>query len=494
MNNFSEPRKQELIGVVVIFLDNVRKIIRAFFALIALAFLQEGIGPYMKFGAIAIVGFVAVTSWLQYQRFRFHIQGGDLILQKGVFVKENLTIPLDRIQTVNLQQNLIQQLLGITGVKIDTAGSGKEELVIKALKKDAAAELQSLLKSGKQAAPSEETTHTHAEEDSPEQSKVLVDLNFSKLLVVGATENHLKSGLIAFALIWGYATQFSDVIGSEYLDSLESEVESNLVRAGWLAVIFLVVAFAIASVLTSFGRVILRHFQLKAILSNEALQVKAGLLKRNEHTIPLNKIQILQWEDNFLRRKIGFESLKIFQGRSEDNPNSKRTIEVPACFEGQYERVMSTLYPSLDEGQMEQFSPDAHHRRILTILFGGIFALFAGLLSTTNVYLALVPMVAFVVAFFWIKKYVESVKISKSEDHVVIEKGLLFRKKIIIENHRIQGVEFEQSIFLKRRGLAHIKIHTAAGTRIVRYLPMQNIFELYDDLLFRIETSTKAWM
>ena len=494
MSKFSEPRKQELIGVVVIFLDNVRKIIRAFFALIALAFLQEGIGPYMKFGAIAIVGFVAVTSWLQYQRFRFHIQGGELILQKGVFVKENLTIPLDRIQTVNLQQNLIQQILGITGVKIDTAGSGKEELVIKALKKSDAGELQSLLKSAKRTEVTEDTVTTEELVETAEEGKVLVDLNFSKLLIVGATENHLKSGLIAFAIIWGYATQFSDVIGSEYIDSLESEVESNLVRAGWLAVVFLILAFAIASILTSLGRVILRHFQLKAILSNESLQVMAGLFKRNQHIIPLNKIQILQWEDNFLRRMVGFESLKIFQGRSEANPNSKRTIEVPACFQGQYERVMSTLYPSLDEDQMEKFVPDVHHRRVLTLLFGGVFALMAGLLSKTSIFLAISPIVAFVIAVLWIKKYVERVKIGKSEDHVVIEKGFLFRKKIIIENHRIQGVEFEQSIFLKRRGLAHIKIHTAAGTRIVRYLPMDSIFELYDDLLFRIETSTKAWM
>ena len=494
MNNFSEPRKQELIGVVVIFLDNVRKIIRAFFALIALAFLQEGIGPYMKFGAIAIVLFVGVTSWLQYQRFRFHIQGGELILQKGVFVKENLTIPLERIQTVNLQQNLIQQILGITGVKIDTAGSGKEELVIKALKKTDATELQSSLKSMKKPTNSSEALEITDPLVSNQKEKVLVELNFTKLLIVGATENHLKSGLIAFAIIWGYATQFSDVIGSEYLNSLESEVESNLVRAGWLALVLLVLAFAVASVLTSFGRVILRHFQLKAILSDEAFQVKAGLLKRNEHTIPLNKIQILQWEDNFLRRKVGFESLRIFQGRSEENPNSKRTIEVPACFKGQYERVMSTLYPALDENQLEIFKPDVHHRRILTILFGFIFALLAGLLSATNPFLAIAPFVAFVISFFWIKKYVKYLSIGKSDDFVVIEKGVLSRKKIIVENHRIQGVEFEQSIFMKRRGLAHIKIYTAAGTRIVRYLPMENIFQLYNELLFRIENSTKPWM
>ena len=101
------------------------------------------------FFGISLV-FTAVTSVLKYRNFRFKLDETQLVLNSGILTKDVMNIPLDRIQSVQMHQNFIQRILGITGLKIDTAGSSSEELEIPALKRKKAESLLELLKSKNQ--------------------------------------------------------------------------------------------------------------------------------------------------------------------------------------------------------------------------------------------------------------------------------------------------------------------------------------------------------
>jgi len=498
VNDFSQPRKQEPIGVIVMFLENVRKIIRMFIAIIAFAVLKNDIGMYVWIGAGFVITVTAVITWLQFEKFKFYIEDGELILQKGLFVKEKLNIPFERIQTVNLQQNIVQQVLGLTGLKIDTAGSGKEELNIRALKKDDALALQEALDSAFEPAEDSEVQMTKEGVEATNQKlnyQTLVKLNLKQLLLLGATENHLRSGFIAFALIWGYGSQLAEYF-SDYSEAVTEDIEANLIQAGWIGLLIFITLFILFSVVTSFGRVILKFFNLHAQLNNENLQVKAGLLKRNEHTIPLNKIQIIQWEDNFIRRYFKFKSLKLFQGRSEETVNSKKTIEVPACFHEQEEKVMEVLFPDSHQQLVsETFSPHIHQARILAIVFSilSLLAASALLIISSGALLAVAPVLMSGIIFLsW--KYVKTISFTVGNKQLCISKGWLFKKEIFFKTYRCQGVEYKQSIFLKRRKLAHLTIHTAAGSRIIRYLKEEDCLKAYNYLLSEIEKHKGSWM
>ena len=142
---FAAPRRQELLGLIIFFVENVRKFVRVLFGLIAGAAISPKLFTYLWVAVIAGVVINATFSWLQYRRFLFHVDGDALRITKGVLVRENITIPFDRIQTVHLHQNVVQRILSLTGVKVDTAGSGKKELQIHALKRDEAQALQRIL-------------------------------------------------------------------------------------------------------------------------------------------------------------------------------------------------------------------------------------------------------------------------------------------------------------------------------------------------------------
>ena len=133
--NFEEFNHQNLLGVIIIFVQSVRRMLNAYLAFFAYSIFSEGTGSYVWwiFGVSLI--FIAVTSVLKFRNFKFRLDETQLVLNSGVLTKDVTNIPLDKIQSVHLHQNFIQRILGITGLKIDTAGSSTEELEIPALKR-----------------------------------------------------------------------------------------------------------------------------------------------------------------------------------------------------------------------------------------------------------------------------------------------------------------------------------------------------------------------
>ena len=64
-----------------------------------------------------------------------------------------------------------------------------------------------------------------------------------------------------------------------------------------------------------------------------------------------------------------------------------------------------------------------------------------------------------------------------------------------MQNYKIQSVKFSQNIFTKKRGLANITIYTAAGENLtIPYISDKIASDLYNFLLYKIESTEEAWM
>jgi len=496
---FEEPRRQEVLGVLIMLADNIRKIVRILFGFIALAVVQPQAMDYLKWVALGVLILVVVFTIIQFRKFVFYVADGELILEKGVFIKDRLAIPFDRIQTVNINQNLIQQLVQLSGVKIDTAGSGKEELEIKALSKTDAIALKELLQSEKEKIISSEDESAIQDESTSDQKeiqhprKVLVTLSFKQLLIVGMTENHIRSGLLSFALLWGYGSQYAELIGEE-IESRSVEIGKEVIQAGWQALMFFIITFLVVSVLTSLARVLLQFFNLEAVLEGKNLWVKSGLLKRVENTIPLTKIQFIEWHDNVLRRMLGFQSLKVFQSKSEDR--AKKSVEVPACFPEQEEMVMHSLYPEMgDDSIVLKTSSNIHFARVLIMAYSIPVLVLSGIFASASIYLGLASFLILTLLNVYLSSsFVKAISLHLGKQFLVYKRGFLFRKKTVLPLFKGQTVSIRQTPFTKRRKLAHLTFSTASGNRSVRYLPIEDAQKVYNYLLVQIERAEKSWM
>lgn len=499
--DFSSPRRQEALGVIILFGENLRKLIRIVAALVFASIYMDKL-PLSTSAIIAVGAIVmAVFTLLQYLRFKFHIEGGELILEKGVLNRERLNIPLERIQTVHLSQNIIQQIVQLTGVRIDTAGSGGEELRISALTRTDALALQKALEKDKAG-----TQPIIADGDSSdilveaEERKTLVHLTLSKLMLVGLTENHIRSGLVALGVVWGYFWQFEDMI-KEYLglqlemdpDQIEQAV--TMTTFGLSAVLMGIVIFLIASMVISLVKVVLRHFDLKASLGPKNLRVSSGLLKKNSYTIPLSKIQMLTWKGNFLRRIPGFESVSISQSRS-NKENEKSKVEIPACYKEQINELEEALFEQEKKDEFFTFGPHGFYQIYLTVIFSllgfipAILIYLTGAVGGASVFILLYLLVI----FLWVGRYCKTVRLTTNGKLVQFSAGWLFTNRTMLKAYKIQSVRFSQTIFQKRRGTAHLRLYTAGGSLTMRFMPEELVRELYNYLLYRVEVSEESWM
>ncbi|WP_396218330.1 PH domain-containing protein, partial [Flavobacterium sp.] len=190
--DFSQPQRQSLLGVLVMFANTLQKIVRAMWPilLVWLVKLDASNTLFIYLGIVAFVLIIAVISYLQYYFFTFYIdeENSDFVIQKGVLNKTKITIQLHKIQQVNINQSLIQRLINVYKLEIDTAGSDKKEASISAIPH----ELAIILKDRLINYASEKPAFTE-EKEVVEAPSSLLKISLSSLIKIGFTSNYVKS-------------------------------------------------------------------------------------------------------------------------------------------------------------------------------------------------------------------------------------------------------------------------------------------------------------
>jgi putative membrane protein len=199
--NFEEPSRQSAKGIIVIFGVSAFKLVKGLFIVIVaflLKYLQSDKGPDLShpkylLGAMGLVLFFLALAVLRYLNFKFYIKEDHFFLEKGILNKEEVSVSFSKIQNVYIKQNLLQQIINVVSLSIETAGDDKTEIEILALQKPKADDLKKQLLV---AARVKQETSAESEED-----KIYFKASIKRLLLEGISENHLKSFVLIFAFL-----------------------------------------------------------------------------------------------------------------------------------------------------------------------------------------------------------------------------------------------------------------------------------------------------
>ena len=81
--------------------------------------------------AMTVVGILLLPIWAfvgvwwarrHYESLKLHITDRSIVVAKGVFFKQELTIPLDKIQDISIREGPLLARFGLLGLRIETAG------------------------------------------------------------------------------------------------------------------------------------------------------------------------------------------------------------------------------------------------------------------------------------------------------------------------------------------------------------------------------------
>ncbi len=491
--DLSTPTRQSIKGLVFIFLISIQQAIRMFWALIAVLVLQRNIFDNKMIIGLVVVGIIillVVHTILYYLNFYFYVSGGEFILKKGYLRKKVLSIPLDRIQSVNTKQNLVQQILNVVSLEIDTAGTVGKELKIHALEKSFASELQNQIRAKKKLLTNDVTVEEQEIADIPE--KLVLQLTPPDLLKIGISQNHLRTGLIIIAFGFQIFQQIQDLF-AEKAEEYSNEFFNFMSSSNWALISFLVIFFLAISIAYSLFSTVFKYFDFKLLKKEDAYRIESGLINKRNVVIPLNKVQELNWETGPIKQLFSIYNLVFKQAVSGQN-RRQQVVDAPGCLSTHLELLKTDLFGEDLLSTTSKFYSNNYYFRRLWLYFGWLPVV----LSTPFLY---TEWLFWGGAFLWLllsagycwlvlkKRYFRI-----NNEQIRISSGAISHKWKQMELYKIQAVEFRQTIFQKHRKLASLQLMNASGSMTIPFIDENLAKQIYNYLLFHTEVSDKKWM
>lgn len=496
--DFSVFSRQSVKGIFVIYVNQLYTTLKVSWIIVFLILkdfskVQEVIGAlYFYIGVAVILLFFLVRAYLVYKNFQFKIDNEHFILTQGILKKTNTSIAFQRIQNINFKQNLIQQIIGVFEVSIETAGSSKTEISIKALSLQKAKALKEFI--SKHKTIGKEVTQQ-------EKTKPLLHIGIKELFKVSLTENHLQNLFLFFALVLGLFNQLQQVFDSlgktENLDGFIEE-NTNAFSASVLIISILLVMLIIIALLSSFVRVFLLHFNLTTYLKKDAFEINQGLFTKKSIVLKKSKVQNITVSTNPLKRIIGISFITFKQAVSGKLNNKKKDklIRIVGCNKDQIATVKTSLFnPDEVENEVKKI-PDTYYKRrififsfsFLVIVYLSVFFIF----KHSEVFFTALLVIPLVI--FLIQKKVKKRFYKIADTMLMVGKGLLETHHTYLEIFKVQNIQMQQTIFQKRSNVADLVFQTASGKIKIPCLPFTDAIEIYNHTLYKVETSQKEWM
>ena len=451
----SAPRRLHPAAMLIGALKTIRRSLSAF-VFPGVAFLvSQGFSVrtivLVFFGALLVAVVAALWGFLSWRATTYEVTGGAFRLRQGVLQKNERTIPLGHVQSVDTVQGVIQRLFGVVEVRIETAGGGSAEpdAALSALSRADAGILRREVEGFGMEPVTDETGPA-----------ILRRLSTRELLIAGATSGQIG---VALSLLAVFSQLFDDVFSETFARHL---VESLAPRSLG-AVLLLLLVFALVSWLLAIGGTVLSHAGFTLSRDGDFLYIKRGLLERREATIPLARIQAVRVVEGVLRQPFGLASLRVESaGYGEDAGVS--TFLFPLLPRHEVQALLRDAVPEFAvEPPLNRLPRRALRRYILRACAPALVLAAAGtLISFLAFGTALGLLAIFVLPLFalygWLR--FEDAGWMLEADRLVVRSRGLARTTAIAPRRRLQSRSVSQSPFQRRIRLATFGTEVASGS------------------------------
>ncbi len=522
------PTRQSPVAVIFIALRFLRNL-GAVNIVVALVVIGSGrlSGGLLGIGVLAaVVGLVfTILAWW---RFVFTVEGDELLVSKGVVAQERLTIPLDRVQSVSIDQRLLHRVIGLVSVSVDTAGSSEAELEIDAVDRRRAEALQRLAAG----ATTGDATRT-AEGSSAfgagvtaaaaEPEETLVARTPIELVRIGVAR-WPWAGLAALAPLIAFAGEIGELlpvdIDGESL--IEDNVPNEVGRDQAVAIVGFVVAGLVIGALLGIALQVVRQlvtdWELRLLRTSTGLRRTAGLFSRTSRASTLSRVQAVRVEETPMQRAFGFGRLSlptigqgdlVVPGATPVECADIRQLVLAGSLEAA-PAVRAAGDLNGDPRAGLDGRPEGGAGAVPDIVLDRRISPAFIFLAVRNQALFLLPVTVIVVATlgWWGLLVLLAVPLrwlTARRQWRLRRWGLtrdLASERLELVNRvtgevpllKAQTVQVRQSFFERRRGLATVRFNTADGHLAVPLIPLAEAEAARDLALFRVESDHRPWM
>lgn len=396
-------------------------------------------------GFIALIGALSfIGPILHYFSTTFMIEGDALLISSGFVWRKRRTIPLSRIQNVNVERTLWHRILGAAAVKVETAAGSKTEGDLAALSLEDANKLQAVL------------LHNHDQSQTVEEvvkPAPLYELSPRQVLLAGALGN--RAMYIIASMFAVFQFEGSHRYFGPFIQFMESLGPVMAILVGALSFVVLVLIGWLLSILISATR----FYGFRIEKHEKGLLLTHGLITQFRTIVPVGRIQDVRVVEPILFRMFGYCEIYADTAGSFDRKDVASANKIcPILPERGVSRIGKLLLPEFEFESLawKRVSPKTVARHAWRH-FIGFAVVFGGPLGYWLKWNALWFVPPFVV-YCWITALIayRYSAYSWTPDILASRRGVFWKQATIIPFDRIQHYTIHSSFFQRWLGLATI--------------------------------------
>ncbi|MGB7326371.1 MAG: PH domain-containing protein [Rubripirellula sp.] len=426
-------------------------------------------------GVIAVATLGLAFVLVRYFTLRYKIADGELVVTEGLLFQKVRNVPVDRIQNVDLVQNLWHRMFRVAEVRVETASGSEPEATLRVLSLIEVDRLRSEIKT--QSNRSRATAHSpmddpsdiyDAEPELPSHQLVLA-IPTTWLIKAGLASNR---GLILFGIIAGYVAQQNTRWDQQFGRMADNIPGQAWALNPWIVIPIAIIAALLVIRLLGVGWYILRFSGYRLERVGEDFQVSCGLLTKVSATVPRRRIQFISIHRTPLMRWMKLASIRIETagGAGKQGEDAASTVTrrwfVPVIPDARLGDVLDQIRTGLviDESTVDwtTASSGAGRRMLRLAIAGSILAATIGFYSLGNGGI-LIGVIVGLVIVVWSRIYLRFLGYHRFDDGVMFRSGAWNRKTSVTFFDRIQTLDIKTTLFDRRWSMGRLSIDTAAA-------------------------------
>lgn len=222
-------------------------------------------------------------------------------------------------------------------------------------------------------------------------------------------------------------------------------------------------------------------------------RIESGLMNKRNVIIPHGKVQELNWETGPIKKLFGIYHLVFKQAVSGQNRN-EQLVDAPGCMNNHLELLKKDLFGEDKFRDAPKFYSNPYYFRRLWMISGWSPVLLSAPFLFHEWIYWIAVLIWLSASVFYCLLILKKRYFSINNEQIIVSKGAISHQWTQMELHKIQAVEFRQSIFQKKRALSTLEIMNASGTLTIPYIDETMARQIFNYLLYHTEISQKKWM
>jgi|UPI000696EA18 putative membrane protein len=440
----NEPRRLHPIAAFIQIIKTVRELIFPLALIFIFGGEEEG-----KFVSLKYAAFVIALLWtllsgvLSWYRYTYRIEGGELRIEYGIFVRKRRYIPRERIQTIHVSAGIIQRLFGLVKLQIETAGGGLEaEGVLTAITKAEAERIKSALL---------------VDDWQIDDVSLSYEATMKELVIAASTSGSIG---VVLSAAGAFFSQFDELIPYElFFQKFQQFAHLDILIISFIAIFAIFAAWLISIVM-----MVIKYGHFTVVKNEGDLMISRGLLEKRQFNIPIARIQAIRIAQNPLRQLFGYAAVYVESvGSADAKEDSYSTVLFPLVKVSKINELLSMFVPHYSvPSSFEPLPKRALRRYILRAVFPVIvISLPMIYLFQPWGYLSLLLLVPFL--FLGYMRFKDAGFYMMDEHRLSLRYRVFTKMIVLLRKKRIQALERSQSIFQRKQQLATVQFSIQSG-------------------------------